>query len=98
LPFGEEVKVCHHGCVIVRINGRGSFARGRNIDRTPAAAGAIGLDEIGDVTLALGRRLYVRDGAPRICKWFFNIFVEMKTERFSTECHEYDTRGYIYRF
>ena len=55
LPFGSEVKVCHHGCVVVRINDRGPFVRGRHIDLTPAAARAIGLDELGQVTLALER-------------------------------------------
>ena len=55
LPFGAEVKVCHHGCVVVRINDRGPFVRGRHIDLTPAAARAIRLDDIGQVTLALER-------------------------------------------
>ena len=51
LPLGTKVKVCHHG----RINDRGPFVHGRNIDLTPAAARAIGLDELGHVTLALER-------------------------------------------
>jgi rare lipoprotein A len=55
LPFGTTVKVCHHSCVVVRINDRGPFVRGRNIDLTPAAARAIGLDDIGHVTMALER-------------------------------------------
>jgi rare lipoprotein A len=55
LPFGAEVKVCHHGCVVVRINDRGPFVRGRNIDLTPAAARAIGLDDVGHVSMALER-------------------------------------------
>ena len=55
LPFGAEVKLCHHGCVIVRINDRGPFVRGRHIDLTPAAARAIGLDDVGHVTMALER-------------------------------------------
>ena len=53
LPFGSQVKVCHNGCVIIRINDRGPFVRGRHIDLTPAAARAIGLDDVGQVTLAL---------------------------------------------
>jgi rare lipoprotein A len=53
LPFGAEVKVCHRGCVVVRINDRGPFGSGRHIDLTPAAARAIGLD--GRVTIALER-------------------------------------------
>jgi rare lipoprotein A (peptidoglycan hydrolase) len=32
LPFGTRVTVCHHGCVVVRINDRGPFAPGRHID------------------------------------------------------------------
>ena len=55
LPFGAEVKVCHNGCVVVRINDRGPFVSGRHIDLTPAAAHAIGLDDIGHVTMALER-------------------------------------------
>ena len=55
LPFGSVVRVCHHGCVVVRINDRGPFVRGRQIDLTPAAAQAIGLDDVGHVTMALVR-------------------------------------------
>jgi rare lipoprotein A len=52
LPFGTRVRVCHSGCVIVRINDRGPFVRGRDIDLSPAAARAIGLDSIGHVTIS----------------------------------------------
>jgi rare lipoprotein A len=52
LPLGSRVTVCHHGCVVVRINDRGPFVPGRHIDLTPAAAR---LDDIGQVTLALER-------------------------------------------
>jgi rare lipoprotein A len=51
LPLGSRVTVCHRGCVVVRINDRGPFVPGRHIDLTPAAARAIGLDQIGQVTL-----------------------------------------------
>jgi rare lipoprotein A len=51
LPFGTLVRVCHNGCVTVRINDRGPFVRGRQIDLSPAAARAIGLNETGYVTL-----------------------------------------------
>jgi rare lipoprotein A len=54
LPFGTLVRVCHDGCVTVRINDRGPFVRGRHIDLSPAAARAIGLFQTGDVTLAVG--------------------------------------------
>jgi rare lipoprotein A len=52
LPFGSRVTVCHHGCIVVRINDRGPFVPGRHIDLTPAAARAIGLTEIGHVSLS----------------------------------------------
>jgi len=52
LPFGTRVRVCRKGCVIVRINDRGPFVRGRDIDLSPAAARAIGLDGVGHVTLS----------------------------------------------
>ena len=35
LPFGTRVRVCHSRCVIVRINDRGPFVRGRDIDLSP---------------------------------------------------------------
>jgi rare lipoprotein A len=50
-PFGTLVRVCHNGCVIVRINDRGPFVRGRHIDLAPAPARAIGLNGTGQVTL-----------------------------------------------
>jgi peptidoglycan lytic transglycosylase len=52
LPFGTLVKVCHNGCVVVRINDRGPFVAGRHIDLTPAAARAIGLNQTGHVSLS----------------------------------------------
>jgi rare lipoprotein A len=52
LPFGALVRVCHDGCVTVRINDRGPWVRGRDIDLSPAAARAIGLDGTGRVTLS----------------------------------------------
>jgi rare lipoprotein A len=52
LPFGTRVRVCHSGCVVVRINDRGPFVRGRDIDLSPAAARAIGLDSTGHVTIS----------------------------------------------
>src|SRR5271155_948613 len=53
LPFGTLVQVCHSGCVTVRINDRGPFVRGRQIDLSPAAARAIGLSQTGHVTISL---------------------------------------------
>ena len=52
LPFGSRVKVCHHGCIVVRINDRGPFVAGRHIDLTPAAAQAIGISSTGQVSLS----------------------------------------------
>src|ERR1700760_3266308 len=61
LPFGTRLKVCHQGCVVVRIKNRGPFARGRHIDLTPAAARAIQLKDVGNVTLS--RDLGAGDGS-----------------------------------
>jgi len=54
LPFGTNVRVCHSGCVTVRINDRGPWVRGRHIDLSPAAARAIGLSQTGRVAMAVG--------------------------------------------
>ncbi len=46
LPLGSSVRVTHLGTsksVIVRINDRGPYVKGRVIDLTPAAAAKIGL-------------------------------------------------------
>jgi len=54
LPFGTLVRVTneHTGrSVVVRINDRGPFIRGRVIDLMPAAARAIGCDGLARVTL-----------------------------------------------
>jgi rare lipoprotein A len=55
LPFGTKVRVTnrHTGrSVIVRINDRGPFVKGRVIDLSPAAAKAIGVGGIGQVSLS----------------------------------------------
>ena len=52
LPFGTRVRVCRSKCVTVRINDRGPFVRGRDIDLSPAAARAVGLDGTGHVTVS----------------------------------------------
>jgi rare lipoprotein A len=54
LPFGTLVRVSnpHTGrSVVVRINDRGPFVRGRVIDVTPAAAHALGFSGLAHVTL-----------------------------------------------
>jgi len=54
LPLGTQIRVCHSGCVTVRINDRGPWVRGRDIDLSPAAAQAIGLYKTGHVTMSAG--------------------------------------------
>jgi len=56
LPFGTRVKVTHvrsGRSVVVRINDRGPFIRGRVIDVTPAAARALGFSGLAPVHLAV---------------------------------------------
>ena len=59
LPFGTMVRVTnnHTGrSAVVRINDRGPFVRGRIIDLTPAAARAVGVDGLANVTVdVIGR-------------------------------------------
>jgi rare lipoprotein A len=59
LPFGTMVMVTnrHTGrSVVVRINDRGPFIRGRVIDVTPAAAHALGFSGLASVTLTVMAR------------------------------------------
>jgi rare lipoprotein A len=56
LPFGTKLRVCNASnkrCVNVRINDRGPFVHGRDIDLSRAAAEAIGLRSagVGQVTI-----------------------------------------------
>ncbi len=54
LPFGTMVRVTNNRTgrsVVVRINDRGPFVRGRVIDLTPGAAQALGFSGLADVTL-----------------------------------------------
>jgi len=56
LPFGTKVRVTnrHNGrSVVVRINDRGPFIRGRVIDVTPAAARELGFSGLASVNLAV---------------------------------------------
>jgi rare lipoprotein A len=58
LPFGTEVTVVNRDngrSVVVRINDRGPFVRGRVIDLSPAAARALGVDGLAPVSLIVGR-------------------------------------------
>jgi rare lipoprotein A len=59
LPFGTLVKVTRQGTgrsVVVRINDRGPFVRGRVIDLTPAGARALGFSGLAPVTLSVVSR------------------------------------------
>ena len=54
LPFGTRVQVTNKRngkSVMVRINDRGPFIRGRIIDLTPAAANALGFSGLAPVTI-----------------------------------------------
>lgn len=56
LPFGTLVRVScarTHRSVVVRINDRGPFVRGRIIDLSPAAARAIGMNSLAQVSLSV---------------------------------------------
>lgn len=54
LPFGTKVKVTHKGkSVIVRINDRGPFIKGRHIDLSRAAARKIGCHGVCKVTIVV---------------------------------------------
>ena len=56
LPFGTMVRVTNtrnSRSVVVRINDRGPFVRGRVIDLTPAGARAIGMSGLAPVSLAV---------------------------------------------
>jgi rare lipoprotein A len=55
LPFGSKVRVTNRKTgrsVVVRINDRGPFVKGRVIDLSPAAARAIGVDGLAQVSLS----------------------------------------------
>jgi rare lipoprotein A len=57
LPFGTRVTVVNRSngrSVVVRINDRGPFVRGRVIDLSPAAARAIGVGGLARVSLSVG--------------------------------------------
>src|SRR5271170_5970053 len=60
LPFGTMVRVTNDNngrSVVVRINDRGPFIRGRVIDLTPAGARALGFSGLAHVTLTVVSRL-----------------------------------------
>jgi rare lipoprotein A len=56
LPFGSHVRVTNRSngrSVVVTINDRGPFVRGRIIDLTPAGARALGFSGLAPVTVDL---------------------------------------------
>jgi rare lipoprotein A len=56
LPFGTRVRVTNRRngrSVVVRINDRGPFVRGRVIDLTPAAAQVLGFSGLAPVTVGV---------------------------------------------
>jgi rare lipoprotein A len=59
LPFGTMVRVTNRATgrsVVVRINDRGPFVRGRVIDVTPAAAHVLGFSGLAPVSLKVVSR------------------------------------------
>ncbi len=65
LPFGTLVRVTNRNngrSVVVRINDRGPFIRGRVIDLTPAGARAIGFSGLAPVTLTIIDHVASRGG------------------------------------
>jgi rare lipoprotein A len=57
LPFGTRVTVVNRSngrSVVVRINDRGPFVRGRVIDLSPAAGRALNMDGLASVSLIVG--------------------------------------------
>jgi len=51
LPFGTRLRVCHQGCVVVRINDRGPYIGERELDLSYGAAALIGLIPKGVATI-----------------------------------------------
>jgi len=51
LPFGTKLRVSHGGrSVVVTVNDRGPFVRGRVLDLSTGAARVLGIDGVGHVT------------------------------------------------
>ena len=54
LPFGTKLRVTYRGkSVVVRINDRGPFVRGRHLDLSTAAARHIGMTRAGVATVCV---------------------------------------------
>lgn len=51
LPFGTKLRVSHGGrSVVVTVNDRGPFVRGRVLDLSTGAAHALGISGLGQIT------------------------------------------------
>jgi rare lipoprotein A len=58
LPFGRKVKVTNkrnERSVVVTINDRGRFVRGRVLDVTPAVARVLGFSGLAQITINAGQ-------------------------------------------
>jgi rare lipoprotein A (peptidoglycan hydrolase) len=54
LPFGTHVRVCaNNTCIVVRINDRGPFVRGRDIDLSQGAAHILGISGVSQVSFEI---------------------------------------------
>lgn len=51
LPLGTRLTVCKDSCTQVRINDRGPYVAGRDLDLSEGAAKSIGLDGVGTVEI-----------------------------------------------
>jgi len=47
LPMGTKLKVCYVDCTVVRVNDRGPYVAGRDLDLSEVAAEDIGLTTVG---------------------------------------------------
>jgi rare lipoprotein A len=47
LPMGTELEVCYASCTVVRVNDRGPYVAGRDLDLSQAAAEEVGLTAVG---------------------------------------------------
>jgi rare lipoprotein A len=57
LPFGTRLRITYRGrSIVVRINDRGPYVRGRDIDLSQGAARALGLTGIGQVQLYVPKK------------------------------------------
>jgi rare lipoprotein A len=54
LPFGTHVRVCaNNRCIVVRINDRGPFVKGRDIDLSQGAARMLGISGVSQVSFEI---------------------------------------------